>query len=101
MEQPTVISVDVLGAYAADAAREVDGVAGLVDSPLHRQRGARVTDQDGTVGVELQLVLDWGASAPEVGAAVQERVSSYLERMAGVTPSAVDVVVAEIGPPPG
>ena len=34
---------------------------------------------------------------PRSGAAVQERVRAYLERMAEVTPRAVDVVVAEIG----
>lgn len=96
-----MISPDVLGAYAADAAREVEGVTGLVESQLHRHRAVRVTEEDGALAVELHLALAWGASAPEVCAAVQRRVASYLERMADATPTAVDVVVAEIGPPPG
>lgn len=100
VEGHSVISADVLGAYAADAAREVEGVAGLVESQLHRHRGVRVVEDDDVVAVELHLALVWGASAPEVCTAVQRRVASYLERMADVTPATVDVVVAEIGPPP-
>jgi uncharacterized alkaline shock family protein YloU len=100
VEGHSVISADVLGAYAADAAREVEGVTGLVESQLHRHRGVRVAEEDGAVAVELHLALAWGACAPEVCAAVQSRVGSYLERMADVTPATVDVVVAEIGPPP-
>lgn len=100
MEGHAVISADVLGSYAADAALEVDGVTRLVESPLHRHRGVRVLEDDGAVTVELHLALAWGSSARVVGAAVQERVRAYLERMAEVVPTAIDVVVAEIEPPP-
>lgn len=99
MEGHSLISNDVLASYAADAALEVDGVAGLVESPIHRHKGVRVLEDDGDVTVELHLRVDWGASAPDVGAVVQERVARYLERMADVTPSAVDVVVAEFAAP--
>jgi uncharacterized alkaline shock family protein YloU len=93
------ISADVLAAYAADAAREVAGVTGVVESPLHR-RGVRVAEGDDGVRVELHLAVAWGVSVPEVGAAVQDRVSAYLRRMADVAPAAVDVVVDEVGAPP-
>ena len=53
------------------------------------------------MGVELHLAVDWGADLPALGAEVQRRVTSYLGRMADVTPASVDVVVAEIAPPPG
>ncbi|MGL6277969.1 MAG: Asp23/Gls24 family envelope stress response protein [Gaiella sp.] len=99
MEGHSVISPDVLGAYAADAACEVEGVVGLVEGQLPRHRGVRVVEDEGSLTVELHLSLAWGVSAPAVGAAVQERVVSYLRRMADVTPSAVDVVIAEIAPP--
>jgi len=36
------ISSDILASYAADAAREVDGVFGLVESTLHRHKGVRI-----------------------------------------------------------
>jgi uncharacterized alkaline shock family protein YloU len=92
------ISPDILGRYASDAAREVDGVQALVESHLPRHRGARVTEQDGAVRVEVHVAVEWGASIPAVGRAVQRRVREYLGRMADVEPAAVDVVVDEIGP---
>ena len=92
------ISSDILASYAADAAREVDGVRGLVESPLHRHKGVRIVDEDGHVRVELHLAVEWGASIPQVGREVQQRVAAYLERMAKVDPEAVDVIVDEIGP---
>ena len=93
------ISSDILASYAADAAREVEGVENLVESSLHRHKGVRVLEEDGRICVELHLAVAWGASIPTVGAAVQERVAGYLNRMAQVKPDRVDVVVAAIGPP--
>ena len=98
MNGQATISADILASYAADAAREVAGVRGLVESPLPGRRGVRIAEEDGRVRVELHVALDWGASIPEVGQAVQERVREYLGRMADVDPSVVDVVVDEVGP---
>jgi uncharacterized alkaline shock family protein YloU len=98
VEGRATISSDVLASYAADAAREVDGVRGLVESALHRHKGVRIVSENGRVRVELHLALDWGTSIPDVGREVQQRVAAYLERMASVEPEAVDVVVDEIGP---
>ena len=39
MEGHSVISSDILASYAADAAREVSGVHGLVESTIHRHKG--------------------------------------------------------------
>jgi uncharacterized alkaline shock family protein YloU len=95
------ISPEVLARYAADAALEVDGVRGLVESHLPRHRAVRISGAESEpVSVELQLVLEWGASFPEVGRVVQERVADYLARMADLRPARVDVVVAEISPVP-
>jgi uncharacterized alkaline shock family protein YloU len=100
MEGHATISTEVLGTYAADAAREVDGVCGLVESALHRQRGVRVGERDGVVSLELAVALERGANVEQVARAVQERVAAYLTRMADVRPGTVDVVVAEIDAPP-
>ena len=93
------ISSDVLARYAADAAREVEGVRGFVESTLHRHKGVRVLEGDGSVRLELHIAVDWGASIPEVGRELQRRVSAYLARMASIEAESVDVVVDEIGPP--
>jgi uncharacterized alkaline shock family protein YloU len=90
------ISSDILASYAADAARDVDGVRGLVEGGLHRHKGVRIEEENGRVRVELHLAVDWGASLPDVGREVQRRVAAYLARMASIEPEAVDVVVDEI-----
>ena len=87
-----VVSPDVVARYAADAAREVDGVAGIVEGV---RKGIRVEDGE----IELHLTLRWGVSIPEVGSAVQERVADYLERMVDSRPAAVNVVVEEVDGP--
>jgi uncharacterized alkaline shock family protein YloU len=93
------ISADVLARYAGDAALEVEGVRGLVESHLPRHRPVRISvAEDQTVSVEVHLVLEWGASFPEVGRGVQDRVGDYLARMADLRPARVEVVVGEIGP---
>jgi uncharacterized alkaline shock family protein YloU len=94
------ISTDILARYAADAAREVDGVRGLAESHLPGRRGVKVAGSGEKLRVELHLALEWGASIPDVGAGVQQRVREYLASMADAAPAVVDVVVDEIGPQP-
>ena len=91
MADGSSISPDVLARYAADAAREVAGVRGLVG----RHDGVKVTRDEAHLGIELHLALDWGANAGAVGARVQAHVSDCLARMADVRPDTVDVVVDE------
>jgi uncharacterized alkaline shock family protein YloU len=100
MERGASISQEVLASYVADAAREVDGVAGLAERPLHRGKAVTVSGDEDTLAVEVVLQLAWGSSAREVGDEVQRRVSEYLKRMAGLSLASIDVVVAGVGPPP-
>ena len=100
MEGHSLISADILASYAADAALEIDGVARLVEGTRPRHNGVKITNADGVIAVELHLGVDWGVNIPATGAAVQTRVAEYLERMADLTASSVDVVVDDIGPPP-
>ena len=97
MEGRSTIASEILASYAADAVREVDGVGGLVESALHRHKGVRVVENDGRVRVEIHVTVEWGASIPEVGREVQQRVSAYLAQMASIELEAVDVIVDEIG----
>lgn len=85
----SVISAEVVARYAADAAREVDGVTRVVEGV---RRGIRVERDT----VELHLALRFGVSIPEVCEAVQARVASYLAQMTDARPAAVDVVVDEV-----
>lgn len=94
MEGQATISTEVLGRYAADAAREVAGVRAL-----SKRRGAKVEFVDGRAHVQLHLDVDWGTSIPELGATVQTRVREQLARMANVENAQVDVVVDDVGAP--
>ncbi|MEX0674231.1 MAG: Asp23/Gls24 family envelope stress response protein [Gaiellaceae bacterium] len=85
------ISGDILARYAGDAAREVAGVRRLA-----RRRATKVTERGGHVTVELHLGVEWGASIPSVGRAVQDRVRGYLIRMADLESVVVNVVVDEV-----
>ena len=100
MDGRSLISHGVLASYAADAAREVTGVRGLVESHLPGRRGVKIAESDGHVTVELHLGVDWGVSIPELGRRVQARVAEYLAQMADVRPAVVDVVVDEVGDRP-
>ena len=100
MEGHSLISTDILASYAADAALEIDGVTGLVEGGRPRHNGVKVVSVDGVASLELYLTVNWGVNAPAVGSAVQERVAEYLARMADLRLSTVDVIVADIGPPP-
>jgi uncharacterized alkaline shock family protein YloU len=91
VEGHALISLDVLARYTADAAREVAGVHGLVG----RHEGVKVSREDGRVGIELHLELDWGANAATVGAEVQANVADCLVRMADIRPVTIDIVVDE------
>jgi uncharacterized alkaline shock family protein YloU len=86
MEGHSVISPEVLGRYAADAAAEVPGV-----HTKHR-RGARMHGAD----VEVHVVVDYGANIPDVASEVQRRVIDYLVQMADLRPSSVNVVVDDV-----
>ncbi len=99
IEGQAVISDDVLAAYAADAARGVEGVAGLSESPVLHRRPVRVTRGEAGVAVEVHVGIASGVHAPTVGEATQKAVAEYLERMAGIRPSSVDVVVDEVRAP--
>ena len=86
MEGHSVISPEVLARYAADAAAEVPGVH------TKQRRGARVSGAE----VEVHVVIDYGASIPDVAAQVQQHVTDYLARMADMRPSVVNVVVDDV-----
>jgi uncharacterized alkaline shock family protein YloU len=97
MEGQARISTDVLARYAADATAEVPGVLGLVESKRHRHRGVLVRCEGETLAVELHVAVEWGASVPQVGRELQQRVVEYLGRMADARPVEVDVVVEAVG----
>ncbi|HSX22191.1 MAG TPA: Asp23/Gls24 family envelope stress response protein [Gaiellaceae bacterium] len=84
------ISTGILERYAADAAREIDGVRSVSK--------VKIANENGAARVELRIAVAWGASIPALGRDVQVRVREYLLRMADMERATVDVIVDEIGP---
>lgn len=90
MADQATIATDILARYAADAAREVEGVRALAG-----RRGVRISGKEAT-RIELHVVARRGVSIPALGLAVQARVREYLAGMADVELATVDVVVDAI-----
>ena len=89
MEGHGLVSPEVVARYARDAAQGVPGVARIVDGV---RKGVRVEGD----AIELHLAVDWAASIPELGAAVQRQVADYLARMTDMRPATVNIIVEEI-----
>jgi uncharacterized alkaline shock family protein YloU len=93
-----LISPEVLARYAADAAREVEGVRRVITGHLRRQQSVSVRVGEDGVHVQIPVVLEYGMPIAPVAREVQRRVRRYLKVMADVDLSAVDVVVAQVEP---
>ena len=96
MEGTASVAGDVLARYAADAAREVEGVAGLVEGRLPRQGAVRISAEDGVTRRAPSRARSPARrrrrSAPRCSAAWPTTSSGWPAR----GPSAVDVVIDEI-----
>ena len=79
------ISEDVIASVAANAARDVDGVASL-----GRDNG-EIWGKD--VAVELGRVVKRNAAVHKVGTAVQDAVKSALEGVTGAKVSEINVQI--------
>lgn len=85
------IEGDALAGLVVTAAELVDGVR--VRRP---RRGLDVQVEGDDVRVELELAARYGAVLPELGQAVQRRVSQALQRSSGLTVESVDITIAEL-----
>lgn len=95
-EGQALISPEVLARYAADAAREVEGVRRVVTGHLRRQAGVKVEVTESGVVVHVPVALEYGIPIAPVAREVQQRVRRYLKVMADVDPAAVEVIVAAV-----
>jgi uncharacterized alkaline shock family protein YloU len=74
----------------------VDNIAEFVGSKAIQDRAITVEMGDGTVSVEVQIVLRYGVYIPDVANAVQENIFRQLQDMTGMTVGKVNVVVMDI-----
>jgi uncharacterized alkaline shock family protein YloU len=97
------ISNDAIATIASVAALEVKGVCRMgggtprafIDGLLNRfsSRGVRIQMREGEVKLAVAIVVEYGVDIPRVADEVQENVKRAVEKMAGLVPAEVDVVV--------
>ena len=100
------ISEEVLAVIAAAAALEVEGVGGLAANlgtdlaellgKKTLSRGIRLEVAEENVTVDVNILVKYGHTIPEVGRAVQEAVMSSIEATSGLTVEAVNVNVGGV-----
>ena len=78
----------------------VDNIAEFVGSRAMQDRAITVEMEDGTVSVEVQVVLEYGAYIPEVAEKIQSSLRSQLQGMTGMKVGSVNVAVMDIETPP-
>lgn len=103
------IADEVIAVIAGIATMEVEGVASMAGTAKDIQKeiisklgmkvlskGVGIKVEDGKVEADISVVLNYGKSIPEVTQAIQEKVSSEIENMTGMTVSAVNVDVVDV-----
>ena len=100
-----LIANDVIATIACVAATEVEGVAAMSGNITNEiigklgvknaSKGARIDLDNGEVRAELSITMKYGYSIPKVCKAVQDRVKSAIENMAGL--KVIDVNINIVG----
>ena len=102
------ISDEVVAVITGVAASETEGVFSvgtgsfasgwteLLSGKKNNAKGIKVVMGEGTVSIEIQLVVKYGVRITDVASSVQENVKNAVEEMTGFTVEKVDVKVAGI-----
>ncbi len=102
------ISDEVVAVITGVAASETEGVFSvgtgsfasgwteLLGGKKNNAKGIKVVMGEGSVTIEIQLVVKYGVRITDVAASVQENVKNAIEEMTGFTVEKVDVRVVGI-----
>ncbi|NQT47042.1 MAG: Asp23/Gls24 family envelope stress response protein [Candidatus Omnitrophica bacterium] len=101
------INEDVMASIAIQAAKETEGVYSVGDdikSKLKGLFGGRgfkpgiklVSESDGSLKIDLSIIVDFGVAIPSVATEVQENVRRRVEEAVRVAPAQVNVRVRGI-----
>lgn len=80
------------------SATMADGFAGIIRKNMI-DRGIKVSEKNGEVGIELQVVLEYGIRIPQVCLRIQNDVQRAVEDMTGRKVKKVDVVIRGVKMP--
>lgn len=100
------IADDVVAVIAGYAATEIEGVsamAGNITNELmskvgvkNLSKGVKVLVEDGTVRVDLAILVEYGFSIPAISKQVQDKVKASIENMTGLEVSDVNIRIAGV-----
>ena len=103
------IADEVIAVIAGIATMEVEGVASMAGTAKDIQKeiisklgmkvlskGVGIKVEDDKVEADISVVLSYGKSIPEVTKAIQEKVTTEIESMTGMTVGAVNVDVVDV-----
>ena len=100
------IADEVVAIVAGLAATDVDGVASMAGNITNElvgklgmknlSKGVKVDVTEEHVSVDLSLNIRYGYNIPAVSEQVQEKVSTAIENMTGLTVEHVNVRIAEV-----
>ncbi|MCL2002764.1 MAG: Asp23/Gls24 family envelope stress response protein [Oscillospiraceae bacterium] len=99
------ISEEVVAAIASQAAMEVDGVmlmtasgSGVSDlvGKKNFKKGIKITLEENRVSADIFLLTVYGKQIPALAQKVQDRVTSSLQSMTGLTVGAVNIHVGGV-----
>lgn len=103
------IKNEVIATIAATAASEVDGVAraggsissrikGLFSNKIY-DRGALVEfNEEHELKITVYVIAKYGANLPNLAASVQSNIRLVIEKMTGIAPLEVNVIIQGVQP---
>jgi uncharacterized alkaline shock family protein YloU len=100
------IADEVIAIIAGIAATEVEGVAGMVGKfagdlvellgKKNLAKGVMVEVGEGTVSLELSIIVEFGSSIVEITNTIQEKVKNAVETMTGLKVEEINIRVAGV-----
>ena len=74
----------------------VDNIAGLIGNKTMSDRSITVNLDGATVSIDVKVNLAYGAHVPTIASNIQSAVVSEVEKLTGMTVTAVNVMVQEL-----
>lgn len=95
------ISDEVVATIASIATKSVEGVFGMTNTITggfaeflgrkNPSKGVKVQITDGSVKIDMSIVVEYGVKIPDVAWEIQDKVKSEVEAMTGLDVAAVNV----------
>ena len=97
------IASDAIAQIVGHTAAECYGVVGMAGKGLKRlltrdrlTQGIEVSQRDGSLALDLYVVVEYGLNLAEVATTVRSRVAYEVERLTGLKVGAVEVHIQDV-----